>query len=174
MQETIILYLSNHIYELIWIAVLFFCGKIILAFTINRLVHFADDGNDESISKNEKRAKTLGHIIKSIGNVCIYSIILFMILNLFGVDLRPVLASAGIIGLAVGFGAQSLIKDFVSGLLIMIENQYGIGDTIKIGEYEGQVISISMRSTVIVDNKKNLYYISNGSIKDVINKSQYK
>jgi small conductance mechanosensitive channel len=93
---------------------------------------------------------------------------------LFGVDIRPILAGAGVIGLAIGFGAQSLVKDFVSGLFILIENQYDIGDKVKIGSSEGNVIRITMRSTVLRDEEGKTYYISNGSIKDVINMSQHK
>ena len=95
-----------------------------------------------------------------------------MILNLFGIDIRPILAGAGVIGLAIGFGAQSLVKDFVSGLFILVENQYGIGDKIKIGNFEGNVTRITMRSTVLKDETGKTYYIANGMIKDIINMSQ--
>lgn len=172
MQELIINFIKQHAVEIIWIFTLFFLGKIILNFIVKHFVNLADDGDDSHISQNEKRAKTLGHIIKSIGNITIYSVILFMVINLFGVDIRPILASAGIVGLAIGFGAQSLVKDFVSGLFILIENQYGVGDKVKIGSFEGKVIKVTMRSTVLMDHEKKVYYISNGLIKDVINMSQ--
>jgi len=173
MQELILNFLKQHIVELIWIFILFFLGKVLLNFIINRLVKLSDDGDDNFTSKKEKRATTLGQIIKSIGNVFIYSLILFMVLNLSGIDIRPILASAGIIGLAVGFGAQSLVKDFVSGLFILIENQYSVGDKVKIGSFEGIVAKITMRSTVLVDDKMNKHYISNGLVKNVTNMSQH-
>lgn len=172
MQEIILNFTKQHAGEIIWIIILFFCGKIILNLIVKHLTKLADDGDHKHISGREKRAKTLGFIIRSVGNVVIYSVILLMVLNLSGVDIRPVLASAGVIGLAIGFGAQSLVKDFVSGIFILIENQYGIGDEVKIGNFEGQVIKITMRSTVLKDNEKKVYYISNGLIKDVINMSQ--
>jgi len=84
------------------------------------------------------------------------------------------LAGVGVIGLAIGFGAQSLVKDFVSGLFILVENQYRIGDKVKIGSSEGNVIRITMRSTVLKDEEGKIYYISNGSIKNVINMTQQK
>ena len=174
MQEIIINFIKQHAVEIIWILILFFLGKTILKLIVKHFVKLADDGDDSHTSQKEKRAKTLGHIIKSIGDIVIYSVILFMVLNLSGVDIRPILASAGIIGLAIGFGAQSLVKDFVSGLFILIENQYGVGDKVKIGNFEGNVIKITMRSTVLMDNEKKVYYISNGLIKDVINMSQQK
>ncbi len=95
-----------------------------------------------------------------------------MTLSLFGVDITPILAGAGVIGLAIGFGAQSLVKDIVSGLFILVENQYGIGDKIKIGSFEGQVFKITMRSTVLRDDEGRTFYISNGLIKDIVNFSQ--
>lgn len=174
MQEIIINFFKQHAVEIIWILILYFLGKIILNFIVKHLIKLDDDGDDSHISQKEKRAKTLGLIIKSIGNVLIYSVLLFMVLSLSGVDIRPILASAGIIGLAIGFGSQSLVKDFVSGLFILIENQYGVGDRVKIGNFEGNVIKITMRSTVLMDDEKKVYYISNGLIKDVTNMSQQK
>ena len=172
-MNTIILnFIKQHAVEAIWIFLLFFCGKIILNLIIKHFVKLADDGDNKHTSQNEKRAETIGHVIKSIGNTVIYSVILFMVLNLSGVNIGPILASAGIIGLAIGFGAQSLVKDFVSGLFILIENQYAVGDRVKIGNFEGDVIKITMRSTVLMDNEKKVYYISNGLIKNVINMSQ--
>lgn len=160
MQEIIINFIKQHAVEIVWIFILFFLGKIILKFIVKHLIKLADDGDDSHISQKEKRAKTLGLIIKSIGNVLIYSVLLFMVLSLSGVDIRPILASAGIIGLAIGFGSQSLVKDFVSGLFILIENQYGVGDRVKIGNFEGNVIKITMRSTVLMDDeKKDIIYL---------------
>ena len=98
----------------------------------------------------------------------IYVVLLLMVLSLFGVDIRPILAGAGVVGLAIGFGAQSLVKDFVSGLFILVEDQYGIGDKVKIGSNEGKVIRITMRSTVLKDDEGKNYYISNGTINNVI------
>ncbi len=174
MQEIAISFVKQHAAEIIWIFLLFFLGKVILSFIIKHLVKLSDDGDDSHTSQKEKRTNTLGQIIRSIGNVFIYFLILFMVLNLSGIDIRLILASAGIIGLVVGFGAQSLVKDFVSGLFILIENQYGVGDRVKIGSFEGDVVKITMRSTVLIDDKSNMYYISNGLIKDATNRSQQK
>ncbi len=174
MQEFVINIIKQNLVDIIWIVVLFFLGKLILKLIVRRLALMVDDGDDEHVSQKEKRAETLGNVITSVGNIIIYSIILFMVLNVFGVDIRPILASAGIIGLAIGFGAQSLVKDFVSGLFILVEDQYGIGDRIKIGSFEGKVITITMRSTVLKNEEGKVYYISNGLIKDVINMSKQK
>jgi len=172
LQEFILNLIKQNATDVIWIIILFFLGRIILKLVVKRLVKVVDDGDNNRVSQKEKRAETLGHIIVTTGNIVIYAIILLMVLSLFGVDIRPILAGAGVIGLAIGFGAQSLVKDFVSGLFILVENQYGIGDTVKIGSFEGRVIRITMRSTVLKDDEGKLYYMSNGSINNVINLSQ--
>ena len=172
MEETIINLIQQNAADITWILVLFFLGKTILKLIVRKLEKVVDDGDKDHISQKEKRVETLGHVIISIGNIIIYATILFVILNMFGIDTRPILAGAGVIGLAVGFGAQTLVKDFVSGLFILVENQYGIGDEVKIGSSEGNVVRITMRLTVLKDKEGKVHYISNGSIKDVINMSQ--
>ncbi len=172
MQEFIINYVKENTADIIGIIVLFFLGRLLLKVVVRHLVHMVDDGDDTHTSAKEKRAETLGNIIIATGNIVIYIVILLMILSLFGIDIRPILAGAGVIGLAIGFGAQSLVKDFVSGLFILIENQYGIGDKVKIGSFEGKVTRITMRSTVLKNDEGKTFYISNGLIKDVTNMSQ--
>ncbi len=172
MQELIISLIRENTVDIIGILVLFFLGRGLLKGVVGRLGKMVDDGDDSHTSQKEQRAETLGQIIITTGSIVIYTIILLMILNLFGIDIRPILAGAGVIGLAVGFGAQSLVKDFVSGLFILVENQYGIGDEVKIGSFEGKVTRITMRSTVLRNEEGKTFYISNGLIKDVTNMSQ--
>ena len=174
MQEFIINIIKQNSVDVIGILALFFLGRMLLKAVVKRLARIVDDGDDTHVSQKEKRAETLGHIIVTTGNIVIYVVMLLMILSLFGIDIRPILAGAGVIGLAIGFGAQSLVKDFVSGLFILVENQYGIGDKIKIGSFEGRVVRITMRSTVLKNDEGKTYYISNGLIKDVTNMSQNK
>lgn len=159
--------------DIAWIIALFFIGRAVLKKIVYRVVKFADDGQ-EGDSLLEQRAKTLGNIIITTGNVVIYVIVLLMVLKVFGMDITPILAGAGIIGLAIGFGAQTLVKDFVSGIFILIENQYGIGDKVKIAGAEGKVIRITVRSTVIRGDGGETYFLSNGFItgKEVINYSR--
>lgn len=174
LQEFILNLIKQNTTEVIWIVILFIFGKMILKLIIKYFVKMVNDGNDTHVSQKEKRAETLGYIIVTTGNIIIYAVILLMVLGLFGIDITPILAGAGVIGLAIGFGSQSLVKDFVSGIFILVENQYGIGDKVKIGSFEGQVIRITMRSTVLKNDEGKTYYISNGLIKDVVNMSQNK
>lgn len=171
-QLFIINIIKAHGTNVLWILVLFFGARIILKNLVKKIVRLVEDEDKENESEAEKRAKTLGGIIITTGNVVIYIVVLLMVLKLFGVDITPILAGVGILGLAVGFGAQSIVKDFVSGLFILIENQYGIGDKVKIGSFEGRVKKITMRSTALQDDEGKIFYISNGLIKEVVNFSQ--
>lgn len=175
-METLVSSITNFFQEnltnIILIIALFLLAKFILRKIVKRAIRLFDDKDGASRSRLEKRAETLGSVCLAIGNTVIYTIILFMVLSLFNVDIRPVLAGAGIIGLAIGFGAQSIVKDFVSGLFILIEDQYNVGDEVKIGAFSGKVIGLSLRSTILKDNEEKLYYIQNGAISNVINFSK--
>lgn len=165
--------IKNNAWNIIWIIILFSIGQTALRVIVKRLTILANDGNNATESMREKRAKTLGRIIITIGDITIYSTILLMFLSIFGVDIRPILAGVGIVGLAVGFGAQSLVKNFVAGLFILIENQYNIGDEIKIGAFEGTVKKITLYSTMLEGEEGDIY-LPNGSVTNIINKSRRK
>ena len=165
-------YILDIIKSVIWILVLFFGGRLVLKKFVQKGIKLMKDKDEAENSALEKRVKTLGDILITTGNIIIYIIVFLLVLKLFGVDITPILAGVGILGLAVGFGAQSIVKDFVSGLFILIENQYGIGDKVKIGSFEGRVKRITMRSTVLENDEGKTFYISNGLIKDVVNFSQ--
>jgi small conductance mechanosensitive channel len=88
------------------------------------------------------------------------------------VDLAPILASAGIVGIAVGFGAQNLVKDFLSGMFMLLEDQYGVGDIVDVGQASGTVETVGLRITTLRDVNGTLWYVRNGEILRVGNKSQ--
>lgn len=121
----------------------------------------------------EKRQKTLSELFKNIWRVIIIAIgILTLMQTLMPkFNYAPLFATAGIFGVALGFGAQSLVKDFISGIFIISENQYRIGDIIDIGGDTGKVERISTRSTIIRDDNGNVHYFPNGTIQHVINKT---
>ena len=95
-----------------------------------------------------------------------------LVLGELGVNLAPLLASAGIAGIALGFGAQNLVKDFIAGLFMLLEDQYGVGDVVDLGEASGTVEAVGLRITTIRDGRGVLWYIRNGEIVRVGNKSQ--
>ena len=117
----------------------------------------------------EKRAKTLARIIQTglIGVVAVIAIM--MIIRELGLDIGPILAGAGIIGLAVGFGAQSLVKDVISGFFILMEDQFRVGDIIQIGGVAGQVKHMSLRVSILRDLEGKVHYVPNGSVNVVSN-----
>lgn len=123
----------------------------------------------------EKRQKTLVGLFVTIWRIVIFFTFLYAVLNVFfpnlGAALTPLFASAGIIGVALGFGAQSLIKDFLSGIFIISENQYRVGDVIDIEGFSGTVERIGSRSTVLRDVDGNVHYFPNGMVQHVINKT---
>jgi small-conductance mechanosensitive channel len=119
----------------------------------------------------KKRIKTLDGLVGAIVRVVAWMIAVFMIINELGINTAPLLASAGVLGLAIGFGAQSLVKDFVSGVFIITEHQYRVGDYISIGTVSGTVEAITIRTTIIRDLDGNVHHVPNGTITVTTNKT---
>jgi moderate conductance mechanosensitive channel len=119
-----------------------------------------------------QRSNTLSHILLSLGKVVILFMAGMIVLSKLGVNVAPILASAGIVGLAVGFGAQSLVKDIISGFFILVEDQYGVGDVIELGAQSGTVEKMNLRITQIRNQHGHLITTPNGEIKTVINHSK--
>ncbi|MEW2327790.1 mechanosensitive ion channel family protein [Micromonospora chersina] len=122
--------------------------------------------------RRRQRAEAIGSVLRSMVTAFIFGIALLMVLKEFSFDLAPLLASAGIAGVALGFGAQSLVKDLIAGLFMLIEDQYGVGDTVDLGEATGVVEAVGLRVTTVRDGRGVLWYIRNGEIIRVGNKSQ--
>ncbi|MCK4409404.1 MAG: mechanosensitive ion channel family protein, partial [Candidatus Eisenbacteria sp.] len=115
---------------------------------------------------------TLGKVIRSITRILVWGVALMMVLKELGIDIGPILAGIGIMGLAVGFGAQSLVKDFLASMFILIENQYNVGDVIKAAGASGLVERITLRATTLRDHEGNVHIIPNGTIDVVTNKTR--
>jgi small conductance mechanosensitive channel len=118
------------------------------------------------------RAKTMATVFSGAITVLISSVAFLVILGIIGIDLAPLLVGAGVAGVAVGFGAQSLVKDGINGIFILVEDQYGIGDTVEIGTKEGVVERISLRATVLRTPDGGRWHIPNGQVMQVGNLSQ--
>jgi small-conductance mechanosensitive channel len=168
-MTTILTFLTAHLNDFIAIAVTYLIGQLALFLLARRLCRTTNA--DGSVSNRRKRTRTIGQLVHGVGHAALLLILAFWILRIFNVDPTPVLASAGVVGLAIGFGAQTLVKDFISGLFIIAENQYGIGDQVKINGFEGEVKHLSVRSTVLEDKDGHSIFIPNGSISVVINVS---
>ncbi|WP_240311634.1 mechanosensitive ion channel family protein [Nocardioides houyundeii] len=123
-------------------------------------------------TRRAQRSRTMGSLLKSIINGVLLAVTFTMVLSELDVDITPIIASAGILGLALGFGAQTLVKDFLSGIFMIVEDQYGVGDVVDLGEASGTVEAVSLRVTRVRDINGTVWYVRNGEILRVGNMSQ--
>ncbi len=147
---------------------------------IDRIVRRTEDGvlpdrmaalSTTDPSRRVQRARTMGSLLKSIISGVTFAVVGTMILSEF-VNIAPIIASAGIAGVALGFGAQSLVKDFLSGIFMIFEDQYGVGDVVDAGEATGTVEAVGLRVTRLRDGNGTVWYVRNGEILRVGNMSQ--
>ncbi len=147
-----------------WLAIM--VSRRALGVLRTRIASRLDDG--EAV----KRADTLNRVFRH-GTTVVISLIAFVaVLSELGVSVAPILGAAGVVGLAVGFGAQSLVKDYVTGLLLLIENQIRQGDVVQLGEFSGAVEEVTLRYVRLRDYSGNVFFIPNGTISTVINMSR--
>ena len=185
-METLQKWLGEPAIDFIEIHWVNFLGIIVVTFLayyagtrlVDAIVHRAVRGAKHRVWHRkdiEKRQKTLSNLFRSIWKILVLGAFSYAVLNEFfpkiEVTLAPLFASAGIIGVAIGFGAQSLIKDFLSGIFIISENQYRVGDVVEIEGFSGTVERIGTRSTVLRDTEGNVHYFPNGMVQHVINKT---
>jgi small-conductance mechanosensitive channel len=136
-----------------------------------RMEQAVDDGDDSVTTLREKRGKTISQLLRSVGRVLVITLAVLLTLNVF-VNIGPILAGAGILGLAVSFGAQSLVKDVISGFFILVENQFAIGDVVEAGGKSGVVERMTLRVVMLRDVEGTLHVVPNGEIKTVSNKTR--
>ncbi|MEP6574753.1 MAG: mechanosensitive ion channel family protein, partial [Gemmatimonadota bacterium] len=130
-----------------------------------------DDGDDTTMTLREKRGQTVAQLLKSMGRVIIVVVAILLTLNVF-IEITPILAGAGILGLAVSFGAQSLVKDLIAGFFILLENQFAMGDVIEAAGKAGVVEKMTLRVVQLRDLEGVLHTIPNGEIKVVSNRTR--
>jgi len=134
-----------------------------------RVLASATGANPE---RRRQRTETLGSVLRSVITVVVYGVALLMVLDVLKVPIGPALASAGVAGVALGFGAQSLVKDVLSGVFMLVEDQYGVGDVVDVGDAVGTVEQVTLRITKLRDGSGVAWYVRNGEIVRVANKSQ--
>jgi small-conductance mechanosensitive channel len=122
--------------------------------------------------RRRQRTETLGTVLRSLVTAVVFGVAFVMILDELGLPIAPLLASAGVAGVALGFGAQSMVKDFLSGIFLLVEDQYGVGDIIDTGEASGTVEDVTLRVTRLRDASGVVWYVRNGEIIRVGNRSQ--
>ncbi len=133
---------------------------------------FLADMTSRSNERRRQRAETMGSLLHSIASGLIWSITFVMVLDVLGMPIAPLLTGAGVVGVALGFGAQTLVKDFLSGIFMILEDQYGVGDSVDLGEASGTVEAVGLRVTRLRDLNGTAWYVRNGEILRVGNSSQ--
>ncbi len=174
--------------------ILFFVLRWVLSRLVDRLVKRAESGTLSAkvgrlslgagrakapspselatATRRVQRAKAMGSLLKSLITGVLLAVFGTMILAQVGVNVGPIIASAGIVGIALGFGAQSLVSDYLSGVFMVFEDQYGVGDEVDLGEAIGTVEAVSLRVTRVRDVNGTVWYVRNGEIVRVGNMSQ--
>jgi len=141
----------------------------------SRAASRAESGGGRSHSllgeRRQQRATAVGSLLGNAASMTIFTIAAFIILGDLGLDLAPVLASAGVLGIAIGFGAQNLVQDFLAGIFMLMEDQYGVGDVITIDKVSGTVEAVSLRITRVRDVNGVIWHIRNGTISESGNES---
>jgi len=129
-------------------------------------------GEKSSVTRQRERARTAASVLNSTSKAVIGLVAGAMILGELGVDLGPLVASAGVVGFAFGLGAQTIVRDVFSGIIMLVEDQYGVGDQVDVLDVKGTVETVGLRITTIRDRQGTLWYLRNGEILKVGNKSQ--
>ena len=130
-------------------------------------------GADEvTLARAQQRTKALAGVLRSIAAVTIWSLAILLVLAQIGINLGPLIAGAGILGVALGFGAQSVVADFLTGFFMLLEDQFGIGDNVDLGEATGEVEKVTLRTTVVRDLSGTVWHVPNSKIERVGNRSQ--
>ncbi|AIQ55518.1 mechanosensitive ion channel family protein [Paenibacillus sp. FSL R7-0331] len=164
-----------------WASVLFSGLRILAIFLLTRLIiklvykvidrSMEKEMTGSRILANSRRFSTVGGLLKNVVTVICNFVMIMLILSEFNFDLGPLLAGAGVVGLAIGFGAQSLVKDVITGFFIIFEDQFAVGDVIQTGTYKGTVEMIGLRTTRLLSFTGEVHIIPNGSIINVTNYS---
>ncbi|MFF1640264.1 mechanosensitive ion channel family protein [Streptomyces sp. NPDC058246] len=125
-----------------------------------------------NVERRRQRSHAIGSVLRSVASFLIMGTAALMILATFEINLAPLLASAGVAGVAIGFGARNLVTDFLSGVFMILEDQYGVGDTIDAGVASGEVIEVGLRVTKLRGDNGEIWYVRNGEVKRIGNLSQ--
>lgn len=170
-NEDISIYL-NIFSKILKIVVVFIVIKILFRILNAIISKMVERRKHSKLPVDERKLNTLSAVLKNVIRYTIYFIGVMIILDILGVNTNSIIATAGIGGLAISFGAQSLVKDIITGFFILFEDQFSVGDYIQIGDFEGIVVEMGIRVTKIRDFSGELHIIPNGNISIVTNKSR--
>ncbi|NOU94751.1 mechanosensitive ion channel [Paenibacillus sp. LMG 31456] len=151
------------------IVFIYFAGRLVMKLANKALEHMLVARDKNPLKLDTRRTHTIGRLLGNITSYVVNFIVILMILNQFGIRLEPILAGAGVVGLAIGFGAQSLVKDVITGFFIIFEDQFAVGDIVQIGTFKGTVEEIGLRVTKLKSWTGEVHFIPNGTINQVTN-----
>ncbi len=146
-------------------------GRIVIWVIHKALTYMILNRHSTRLHVEQRRVQTIGKLLKNVASYVVYFIVMLLVLSEFNINLGPLLAGAGVVGLAIGFGAQSLVKDVITGFFIILEDQFAVGDVIQTGTYKGTVEMIGLRATRLSSWTGEVYIIPNGLINEVTNYS---
>ena len=150
------------------LAIRFFANRAIVR-SMNKLIAKTDRGTE---NRAAERSRTIGALLRSSVNALTFIVAGAMILDQLGLNLGPLLTSAGVVGVALGLGAQTIVRDVLCGVLMLMEDQYGVGDKVEVLDVKGRVETVGLRITTVRDSKGTLWYLRNGEILKIGNSSQ--
>lgn len=156
-------------FDLAGVVVSIFAAWLFIRFISRRIEHWGDDAMPGMRSAREQRARTAAKLVRNAGRALLIVVGTLMVLNQLDFNISPLLASAGVVGLAISFGSQSLVRDYVTGFFLQLEHQFALGDVVRIGTAEGTVENITLRLVYVRDGNGGLHMIPNGQINQVVN-----
>ena len=156
-------------FDLAGVVISIFAAWLFIRFVSNRIEHWGDDAQPGMRSAREQRARTAAKLVRNVGRAVLIVVGTLMVLNQLDFNISPLLASAGVVGLAISFGSQSLVRDYVTGFFLQLEHQFALGDVVRIGTAEGTVENITLRLVYVRDGTGGLHMIPNGQINQVVN-----
>ncbi|MFL2640281.1 MAG: mechanosensitive ion channel family protein [Dehalococcoidia bacterium] len=169
--DSVIHFAFTFVPKILLILLLVVIANKVIAYTIPMVIRFHISAKSDSLleSEREKNVTTLVQVLSKAANLLVLSTAIFIILGELGIDLAPLLLAAGVVGIAVGFGAQNLVRDIFAGIFIILENQYRVGDIVRIADIGGLVEDINLRRTILRDLDYRQHFIPNGEIRTASN-----
>src|SRR6478672_2550003 len=156
-------------FDLGGVVISIFAAWLFIRFVSRRIEHWGSDETSSMSTVREQRARTAAKLVRNVGRAVLTVVAVLMVLNQLDFNISPLLASAGVVGLAVSFGSQNLVRDYVTGFFLQLEHQFALGDVIRIGAVEGTVENITLRLVYLRDATGALHIIPNGQITQVTN-----
>jgi small conductance mechanosensitive channel len=156
-------------FDIAGVVVSIFAAWLFIRFVSRRIEHWGDDAVPGMRTAREQRARTAAKLVRNVGRAVLTVVAVLMVLNQLDFNISPLLASAGVVGLAISFGSQSLVRDYVTGFFLQLEHQFALGDVVRIGTAEGTVENITLRLVYVRDSNGGLHMIPNGQINQVVN-----